>query len=60
MKIVKSYAVILNSEERDAVITTAKALEDGFSDSSYIEIIEQMLFDAFILGTEEPMQKDDS
>ena len=56
MKIVRSYCVILNDEERAAVLTRARGLQSdgGVTDEHFIEMIEQMLFDAFDEGMREP------
>lgn len=56
MKIIRSYAVILNSEQRRAMLKNADEIGESISESEYIEIIEQMLFDAFLLGMAEPKQ----
>ena len=53
MKILRSYAIILNKEERRAVLSSAADIGEGISEDEYIEIIEQMLFDAFDDGMKE-------
>jgi len=59
MKINRTYDLALHAKERDAVIDAAKEIGEDISESEYIELIEQMLFDAFMLGMEEPKQKGD-
>ena len=58
MKILRSYAVILNQEERRALLTMAEGINNGsFSDGNFIELVEQMLYDAFNEGMNEPKHK---
>ena len=57
MKILRSYAVLLNREEKQAVLSSAKDIGEGISADEYLELIEQMLFDAFDMGINEPKTK---
>jgi hypothetical protein len=49
--------VLLNREEKQAVLSSANDIGEGISADEYIELIEQMLFDAFDMGLNEPKTK---
>lgn len=53
MKVNRSYYLALNITERDSMIKNAKEVGESISTDEYIQIIEEMLFDAFELGIKE-------